>query len=106
MKYVTARVCLMAPEQGGKQHPIGNGGDYACPVFFLDSPELSAHGYDCRLLLSRNERTISPGETASDVPLAFLSSNEVLAHVRVGMRFTLWESGVIGEGEITALGVE
>jgi len=57
-------------------------------------------------LLSRNDRTLFPGETASDVPLVLLSSNEVLAHVRVVMRFTLWESGVIGEGEIPALGVE
>ena len=103
MKDIKATIRLKATEKDGKSRAIGNGGDYSCPVFFEGVPELSAHGYDCRFLLGRDGRTISPGETAQDVPLAFLSPREVLAHVRIGTRFTLWEGGTIGEGEITAL---
>jgi hypothetical protein len=103
MKEIRATIRLKATEEYGKTRSIGNGGDYSCPVFFLDVPELSGHGYDCRLLLGPDGWTIAAGETAQNVPLAFLSPHEVIAHVTIGTRFTLWEAGTIGEGEITAL---
>ncbi len=102
MKTAIATISLKA-EDGGKKVAIGRGGDYSCPVFFLEIPELELHGYDCRLLLKENNRSISPGETASNVRIAFLSPDEVFAHIKVGTRFVLWEMGPIGEGEITSL---
>jgi len=103
-KTAVAKICMKPTELGGKTLPIGCGSDYSCPVFFTDVPSLSSHGYDCRLLLKQDNRSISPGEVAEGVVLAFLSPGEVFAHISVGTRFTLWEAGPIADGEITELG--
>lgn len=103
MKIAIARIKLKSTEEGGKNLAIGRGGDFSCPLFFKDVAALSEHGYDCRLLLKRIGCTISPGETAEKIPLVFLSQEEVFKHLQVGVRFYLWESGEIGEGEITEI---
>ena len=98
-----ARIRLKRTEEGGKSLAIGNGGDYGCPVFFRDVEALSAHGWECRLLLSQVDVTIEPGDTVENTPLAFLSPEEVFEHLRVGDCFQLWEMGGIGEGVITTI---
>ncbi|MCB2182260.1 MAG: hypothetical protein KQH63_09560 [Desulfobulbaceae bacterium] len=103
METAIARIRLKATEEGGKRSPVGLGGDFGCPVFFRDVEALSEHGYDCRLLLQRVGKTIAPGDTAENIPLAFLSPEEVFPHLRIGVRFQLWEAGEIGEGEITEI---
>ena len=103
MKIAMAKIRLKSSKEKGKSLAIGQGGDFGCPVFFKDVAALSEHGYDCRLLLKRTGITISPGETAENVPIAFLSSEEVFQHLQVGVRFKLWESREIGEGEITGI---
>lgn len=103
MKTITARINLKATHEGGKKAAVGQGGDYSCPVFFPDIPDLASHGYDCRLLLGRDRRSIQPGDTAEGILLAFLSPHEVLPHINVGTRFVLWESGPIGEGVVTKM---
>ena len=103
MKIALAKIKLKPTEEGGKSVSMGNGGDYSCPVFFTNVVGLSDRGYDCRLLLKRVEVTIAPGQTVENVPLAFLSPEEVFPCLRIGIVFKLWEGGEIGEGEITAL---
>lgn len=103
MKIAIARIRLKTPSEGGKRVPIGRGADFGCPVFFKDVPALSGHGYDCRLMLRALGKTIEPGDSVSDVPIAFLSPEQVFPHLQVGVRFGLWERGEIGEGEITAI---
>jgi hypothetical protein len=103
MKIAFATIRLKATKEGGKSKPIGHGGDYSCPAFFKDVKALSEHGYDCRLLLQRLGKSIYPGDTVRNVPMAFLSPDEVFLHLRVGVRFKLWEGGEIGEGEITEI---
>ncbi len=103
MKIAMAKIQLKSTEEGGKISPVGLGDNYGCPVFFKDVAALSNHGWECRLLLKRLKRTIAPGETAENVAVAFLSPDEVFQHLRVGMRFKLWEGGEIGEGEITGI---
>jgi len=99
MRVAIATIRLMSPAEGGKRLAIR--GDYRCPVFFRNVPELSLHGYECRLLLG--EISIVPGETARDVPIAFLSPNDVFPHLNIGVRFRLWEGRDIGDGEITRM---
>ena len=103
MKTAIAIIKLKPSEEGGKISPIGLGGDFGCPVFFKNVKALSKHGYDCRLLLRQLGETISPGNTLDNVPVVFLSPDEVFPHLVVGTRFKLWEGKEIGEGEITAI---
>ena len=103
MKIAIAKIRLKSSEEGGKSLAIGQGGDFGCPVFFKDVAALSEHAYDCRLLLKRIGITIFPGQTVENVPIAFLSPEEVFQHLQVGVSFKLWESREIGEGEITEI---
>lgn len=101
MKVAMATVHMWPTDRGGKSLAIGNGGDYSCPIFFPQVEKLSAHGYDCRMLLGVIGKDIRPGETLHNVPIAFLSSNEVFSNIGVGTRFHVWEAKLVGEGEIT-----
>lgn len=103
MRTATAQIRLKPTSEGGKGVAIGNGGDFACPVYFEDVAELSAHAYDCRLLLHASGATIAPGGFERDIEIAFLSPDEVFPHLKVGVRFRLWEGRDIGEGEITSV---
>jgi len=99
MKRAIARISLARTEEGGRRTPI-SAATYPCPVFFEGVPELSAHGYDCRIALSDLGRPISPGDTVDEVAMAFLSADEVLPHLRPGVTFTLWEGKTIGRGTV------
>jgi hypothetical protein len=103
MKTVLAKLQLLPTTKGGRSTPLVPARDFGCPVFFKDVPGLTEHGYDCRFLIRTFGKIIHPGETVWNVPLAFLSPEEVLPHVKIGTKFALWESGWIGEGEITAI---
>jgi hypothetical protein len=47
-------------------------------------------------------KEIQPGDTVRDIEIKFLSPDEVLPHIRTGTKFDLWESGLIGEGEVVS----
>jgi len=101
MKTIAAHITLFRPEEGGRERPISAVRDFSCPVYFQDIPELGRHAYDCRLLLRGRGKEIAPGESADDVEIAFLSPDDVLPHIRVGSRFELWESKIIGTATVT-----
>lgn len=103
MKVAIATIRLKSTSEGGKTVPVQPGADFGCPVFFKDVPQLSEHGYDCRLLLRRIGIGLAPGETRCDVPVGFLSPEEVFPNLKIGVRFELWEGRVIGEGEVTGI---
>ena|SRR5881396_3116215 len=100
MKDVLVRISLRRTEDGGRQGPILPVRDFSCPVFFRNVPDLAGHGYDCRLLVRRTGKPIAPGETADGIPIIFLSTEDVLPHLRVGISFELWEGRIIGDGEV------
>jgi hypothetical protein len=77
-------------------------GEFSCPVFFENLPELSVHGYDCRLFTRELPVPLAPGGSA-DVRMAFLSWKEIASKVHIGTRFSLWEGKTIGHGEIVRL---
>jgi hypothetical protein len=103
MKTVLAKITLFTTAQGGRSSPILPLRDFGCPVFFKNAPALTAHAYDCRLLVREAGKEILPGETVKDICVVFLSPKEVLPNISVGTRFDLWEGKVIGEGEITGI---
>ena len=105
MKRVFATINLFTPDQGGRRQSIRPiaGAPFGCPVQFHGVAELLAHAYDCRMLMSEYGRPIAPGETATDVPIVFLSADEVLPYMRPGITFDIWEGKTIGKGEVTRL---
>jgi len=102
MKRVTATISLARTEEGGRRTPI-SAATYGCPVFFEGVPELSAHGYDCRMSFSGLGRPIAPGDTIHEVALTFLSADEVIPHLKPGVTFTLWEGRPIGRGTVVCI---
>jgi len=99
MGKMIARIRFLAQEEGGRTQSLPPS-TFGCPIFFEDIPELSAHGYDCRILLSEINRLIAPGDEVEAVRIVFLSPDEVFAHVRKGTTFSLWEGKVIARGEV------
>lgn len=99
VKQVIVTIEMLSTEQGGRRTPI-SGPFYHCPVFFQGIPELSSHGYDCRMLVSMLEGPILSGDTIGEVGLLFLSEAEVVPHMRPGVGFTLWEGKTIGSGTV------
>lgn len=67
---------------------------YSCPIFFGEE------AFDCRLLLDQLNKSISPGERVSNVPIKFLFYELVKPHLKRGNCFKLWEAGFFGDGEI------
>ncbi len=102
MRHVIAKVHFLSNDEGGRAQtiPLMN---FGCPVFFDNVPDLSAHGYDCRLLIPEYGSPISPGDTVEQLGLIFLSPEDVLPYLRKGVRFTLWEGKAIAKGEITRI---
>ena len=103
MRTVLTRITLFPAAKGGRHSPIEHLRDFSCPIFFKNAPALTGHGYDCGFLVQGLGKGILPGETVQDVIIAFLSPDEVLPHIKVGIKFDLWEGGWIGEGEILAI---
>jgi hypothetical protein len=102
MMRVIARIALKGADEGGRRTPISVA-TYGCPVFFENIPELSAHGYDCRMLVSEFAKEIRPGTTVSEIALMFLSEDEVLPHMKPGVSFRLWEGKIIGSGTVVRI---
>lgn len=99
MKRVIATIHLIRTEEGGRKQPLPPK-IFGCPVFFENVPELQEHGYDCRFLLAEHAEPISPGRTVDGIALLFLSPDEVLPHMKPGVRFSLWEGKTIGSGTV------
>lgn len=93
-KDVVARVRLISTAEGGRAGatPADNWG---CLLAVADVM------LDCRLLLG-GVGPLVPGHEAT-VPIAFLSPDIAREHLAVGTRFTLWEAGTVGEGEIVSV---
>ena len=66
-------------------------------------PALSKRAYDCYLLLAKIDKSISPGEMLDDVPIVFLSTDELKPDLKTGTEFVLWEGREIGIGIITSI---
>jgi hypothetical protein len=43
---------------------------------------------------------LRPGSISDEVPIVFLSEDEVLPHLKPGATFTLWEGKTIGTGTV------
>lgn len=102
MKSIAAKITFLSTEDGGCSQPIPVM-NFGCPVFIEGVPELSEHAYDCRLLVSELGKPISPGDVIDRLPMVFLSSDEVIPHLRKGTRFTLWEGRTIACGEVVSI---
>lgn len=102
MKRAIARIKFLSSGEGGRSQsiPLMN---FGCPVFFEGIPELSKHGYDCRLLVPEHGAEISPGETVEKLQIIFLFPEDVIPFVKAGTRFSLWEGKTIARGEILGL---
>jgi hypothetical protein len=102
MKRAIAKITFLSKEQGGRAQPIPLM-NFGCPVFFEGTDALSAHGYDCRLLIPEYGAPISPGETVNELAMVFLCAEDVFPHLEHGVRFTLWEGKTIAHGEIARI---
>ncbi|WP_374088068.1 hypothetical protein [Methylomicrobium lacus] len=103
MKTAIVKLSLLSTAQGGRSLPIVHLRDFSCPVFFKNIPELAEHGYDCRILVKQYGREIHPGDIVQEIQIAFLSPDDVFSHIKKGVKFDLWESRKIGEGEVVAI---
>jgi hypothetical protein len=102
MKRGIATIHLTRTEEGGRNQPLPLRA-FGCPVFFENVPEFQAHGYDCRLLLPEHGEPIPPGGAAVEIAVLFLSADEVLPHMKPGVRFSLWDGKTIGSGTVVRL---
>lgn len=102
MKSAIAKIRFLSTDEGGRTQPIPVR-NYGCPVFFEGIPELSNHGYDCRVLVPKHGAEITPGETVEQLEMIFLFPEDVFPFVRNGTRFSLWEGKTIAHGEILSL---
>jgi len=102
MKRAIAKITFLSAEEGGRTQPLPSM-NFGCPVFFEGVDALSAHGYDCRLILLEYGMPISPGETVNEIAMIFLYPEDVFPHLEQGIRFTLWEGKTIAHGEISRI---
>lgn len=101
MFVILADINLKSTADGGRKSPIMAERRYfPCPLFFDSVKELSAHGYDCRMHIDRD---LWPGDSAKEVPIAFLCPEDVQPHLKVGVEFNMWEAGYIGRGRVVAM---
>jgi len=92
---VIARIYLYPTEQGGKKQNMMPPW-FGCPLK-IDGVDDSYH--DCRILLDAAGQ-VAPGQTVI-APVAFLAPELFQDKLHVGLKFKLWETRFIGEGEIT-----
>jgi hypothetical protein len=102
MKRAIARIKFLSSGEGGRTQPIPLM-NFGCPVFFEGIPELSKHGYDCRVLVPEHGAEITPGETVEKLGMIFLYPEDVFPFARPGTKFSLWEGKTIAHGEILGL---
>ena len=89
---IIAKVSMLPTDQGGKKKSIPPI-QFGCPI------QLDGEGFDCRLLLDQIGKGLAPGETII-VPIKFLYPELARPRLKLGLRFTLYEIGKIGDGEI------
>jgi len=86
-----AKVTFYSTEIGGRKgvtpHDI-----FGCPL------EFDNEYFDARFDLTESGE-VKPGTTVN-LPVKFLNKELVKQKLSVGVKFKLWESGTIGEGEI------
>jgi hypothetical protein len=99
MKYIVAKIQLLSTDRGGRRQPLPSQ-RFGCPVLFENLPALSGIGYDCRLMVDEWGEEIRPGDVVERIRIVFLSPDEVLPHMRPGVKFSLWEGRTIGFGEV------
>ncbi|WP_143309633.1 hypothetical protein [Candidatus Entotheonella palauensis] len=104
MKAIAAKITFLRTEEGGRSQPIPVM-NVGCPVYIEGVPELSEHAYDCRLLISKLGKPISPGDVMDQLSIAFLSPDKVIPYLHKGTRLTLWEGKTIACGEVVSLDV-
>lgn len=102
MRKMVVRMRLLSQEEGGRSQALPPD-IFGCPMFFEGVPELSSHGYDCRILVSEIQKPIAPGDEVEEVKIVFLSPAPIFAHVRLGTRFSLWEGKTIAHGEVVRI---
>lgn len=102
MKKAFATITLFDRKDGGRRVAIPVT-QFKCPLFFKGIKELSDHGYDCRMLVNEYGKEIKPGESANNVQIIFLSSDEVFSYIKEGTEFDIWEMGIIGNGIIKSI---
>lgn len=102
MRYVKAKISFFSEAEGGRSQAIPSI-DFGCPMYFENTPGLSSHAYDCRLLVSEYGKAIFPGDAVEDIKIAFLSPEEVIPRLEIGTRFTLWEGKTIAQGEVVSI---
>jgi len=102
MMKAIARIRFLSAEEGGRSQPIPLM-NLSCPVFFQNIPELSKHGYDCRVLVLEHGAEIVPGELVENLGMLFLYPHDVFPFIKPGTKFSLWEAGTIANGEIMDL---
>ncbi|MFC5767753.1 hypothetical protein [Thauera sinica] len=105
MPNIVAKIRFLSTAEGGRSQALPSD-TFGCPVFFEGIPELSSHGYDCRILISEVPEPVQPGDEVEKVRMLFLSPDEVLTQVRLGARFTLWEGKTIAYGEVIGIDME
>ncbi|HGN0024775.1 TPA: hypothetical protein ACKRF0_000946 [Proteus mirabilis] len=103
MKKAYATIILFETELGGRKSPIISDRYYACPLFFTTPKELTSHGFDCRMLVNEVGVDIYPGQSKDNIPIIFLSPDEVFPYLKIGTIFDIWENGYIGKGIITKI---
>ena len=102
MSRIVTKIHFYSSEDGGRSQTLPPS-NYGCPVYFQDIAELSSTAYDCRILVNQHEEPITPGDTINELAIAFLSSDFVLPFLKSGVKFKLWESKFIGDGEIVRI---
>ncbi|MCT6518112.1 MULTISPECIES: hypothetical protein [Enterobacterales] len=103
MSKIHATITLFTTQLGGRRSPMTSSRPYHCPLFFASPIEIAQHGFDCRILINELEINLYPGETANNIPIIFLSPEEIFPYLKINMSFNIWENGYIGEGIITKI---
>lgn len=89
------RVRFLTSAEGGRQMPVF-GPSYSSPM------NVDGKFFDCRLLIF--EGPLELGETY-EVPVKFLSSQEVVPRLFAGKELTLWEGRTVAQAWVVAAGV-
>ena len=93
---VTARIRLFSKQEANpKTFPLSPA-LYECPLYYNEQY------YDCQVVLDRFAHQIEMG-TSFEAPIKFQWPPGIVARLKTGDSFCLWEDGIIGEGKITAV---
>ena len=78
--------------------------EFKCPVFFKEGQNIiTDQGYEARIDFSFAQAPIQLGARLNDCEIHFLSKDEIMPSLKLGVSFYLWEAGYIGEGAISKI---